>query len=339
MFFNLTTLCPQKFTSEEASELPEETSDQERFVVMEAWKHSDFLCRNYILSGLEKIIGARYYIKGYEQYYGPLNRTLDYRSPRDKDGHGTHTSSTAGGKNVPNVSAIGGFASGTASDGVDVISISIGTKEPQPFDQDSIAIGALHAMKKNIVVSCSAGNSGPAPSTLSNTAPWIITVGASSVDRTFLSPVVLGNGKKFMGQTVTPYKLKKKMYPLVYAEEVINSNVTKDLAGFSFTGKGQRENSNMIDREWEKSRKGWRADTHLLPATAVDYKSTVQILNYIKSTKAPMAYIVPGKTVLHTKPAPYMASFTSRGPSAVAPDILKPDITAPGLNILAAWSG
>lgn len=84
------------------------------------------------------------------------------------------------------------------ADGVDVISISIGTKQPQPFEEDSIAIGALHAMKKNIVVSCSAGNSGPAPSTLSNTAPWIITVGASSVDRKFLSPVVLGNGKKFM---------------------------------------------------------------------------------------------------------------------------------------------
>lgn len=65
------------------------------------------------------------------------------------------------------------------------------------------------------------------------------------------------------------------------------------------------------------------ADAHLLPATAVDYKSGVQILNYISSTKFPVAYIVPGKTVLHAKPAPYMASFTSRGPSAVAPDILK----------------
>ncbi|KAF3613037.1 hypothetical protein FXO38_36478, partial [Capsicum annuum] len=175
-------------------------------------------------------------------------------------------------------------------------------------------------MKKNIVVSCSAGNSGPTPSTLSNTAPWIITVGASSVDRTFLSPVVLGNGKKYMGQTVTPYKLKKKMYPLVYAEEVINSNVTKDLAGQCLPGslspekaKGKiviclRGNGTRVGKGGEVKRAGGigyilgnskangaelAADAHLLPATAVDYKSAVQILNYIKSTKAPMAYIVP----------------------------------------------
>ncbi|KAM3200253.1 putative protein isoform X1 [Capsicum annuum] len=53
MFFYLTTLCLQWFTSEDAPEVPEGTSDKERFVIVEAWKHSDFLCRNYILSGLQ----------------------------------------------------------------------------------------------------------------------------------------------------------------------------------------------------------------------------------------------------------------------------------------------
>ncbi|KAF3616918.1 putative glucan endo-1,3-beta-glucosidase A-like [Capsicum annuum] len=38
---------------EEAPEVLEETSDKERFVIIEAWKHSDFLCKNYILSGLQ----------------------------------------------------------------------------------------------------------------------------------------------------------------------------------------------------------------------------------------------------------------------------------------------
>ncbi|KAE8728734.1 Detected protein of confused Function [Hibiscus syriacus] len=51
-----------------------------------------------------------------------------------------------------------------------------------------------------------------------------------------------------------------------------------------------------------------------------------------------MAKLSPGKTTLHYKPAPFMAGFTSRGPNVVDPYILKPDITAPGLNILAAWS-
>ena len=87
------------------------------------------------------------------------------------------------------------------ADGVDVLSISIGTTKPYPFINDGIAIGALHASKKNIVVACSAGNSGPAPSTLSNLAPWMITVGASSVDREFVSPVVLGNHLKIKVNT------------------------------------------------------------------------------------------------------------------------------------------
>ncbi|PHT54923.1 hypothetical protein CQW23_03409 [Capsicum baccatum] len=53
MFFYLTTLCLQRFTIEEASEVPDGTSEKERFMIVKAWKHSYFLCRNYILSGLQ----------------------------------------------------------------------------------------------------------------------------------------------------------------------------------------------------------------------------------------------------------------------------------------------
>ncbi|PHT47532.1 hypothetical protein CQW23_11740 [Capsicum baccatum] len=53
MFFYLTTLCLQWFTSENAPVVPEGTSDKDRFIIIEAWKHSDFLCRNYILSDLQ----------------------------------------------------------------------------------------------------------------------------------------------------------------------------------------------------------------------------------------------------------------------------------------------
>ncbi|KAF3652248.1 putative glucan endo-1,3-beta-glucosidase A-like [Capsicum annuum] len=53
MFFYLTTLCLQRFTSEDTPEVPEGTSDKDRFIIVEAWKHLDFLCRNYILSGLQ----------------------------------------------------------------------------------------------------------------------------------------------------------------------------------------------------------------------------------------------------------------------------------------------
>ncbi|KAK9268011.1 hypothetical protein L1049_010450 [Liquidambar formosana] len=355
-----------------------------------------------------KLIGARYYLKGYEHFYGTLNTTNDYRSPRDKDGHGTHTASTVGGRRVPNTSALGGFAYGTASggaplarlaiykvcwpipghskvdgntcfaedmlaalddaiaDGVHVLSISIGTKEPTPLTDDGIAIGAFHATKRNIVVACSAGNNGPTPSTLSNTAPWIITVGASSVDRDFVAPVVLGNGIKVEGQTITPSKLEKKMYPLVYAADVVVPEVPKNgTAGQCLPGslspekaKGKivlclRGDGTRVGKGKEVKRAGGAGfilgnspanggeitvDAHVLPATAVSSDDAIRILNYINSTKNPMATIIPARTVLHTRPAPSMAMFSSRGPNVIDPNILKPDITAPGLNILAAWS-
>lgn len=81
-------------------------------------------------------------------------------------------------------------------DGADVISVSLGG-EPTSFFNDSVAIGSFHAAKKRIVVVCSAGNSGPADSTVSNVAPWQITVGASTMDREFASNLVLGNGKHY----------------------------------------------------------------------------------------------------------------------------------------------
>lgn len=46
------------------------------------------------------MIGAKYYLKGYEAHVGPVNSTSDYRSPRDSDGHGTHTASTSAGNFV-----------------------------------------------------------------------------------------------------------------------------------------------------------------------------------------------------------------------------------------------
>ncbi|XP_026394909.1 subtilisin-like protease SBT5.6 [Papaver somniferum] len=356
-----------------------------------------------------KIIGARYYLKAYEASNGHLNTTAEYRSPRDHDGHGTHTSSTVAGRTVANVSAIGGFARGTASggaplarlaiykvcwpvpnqpkangntcseadmlaaiddaigDGVDVLSISIGTTDPVAYSEDGIAIGALHAIKRNIVVACSAGNSGPGPATASNLAPWMITVGASSIDRLFSAPVVLGNGNTIAGQTVTPYKLKNKQFPLVYAGDVGQAGVPKDaVAGQCLPNslspkkaKGKivlcfRGNGTRVGKGLEVKRAGGKAiilanslangaeisvDAYVLPGTAVKADDGTRVFNYIKSTKKPTAHINTPKTVLNTKPAPYMASFSSRGPNGLELNLLKPDITAPGLNILAAWSG
>lgn len=153
-------------------------------------------------------------------------------SPLDTEGHGSHTLSTAGGNFVKGASVFG-YGKGTAKggspkarvaaykvcwppvngnecfdadilaafdmaihDGVDVLSVSLGG-DATPFFNDSVAIGSFHAVKHGIAVVCSAGNSGPGVGTVSNVAPWQITVGASTIDRQFASRVVLGKTMSF----------------------------------------------------------------------------------------------------------------------------------------------
>lgn len=163
----------------------------------------------------------------------------EYLSPRDSSGHGTHTSTTAAGFFATNKSYNGlgvGTVRGGAPqarlamykvcwslngsgvcagadllkafdeaihDGVDVISVSIAADMPSYSDVDAengISIGAFHAVAKGIVVVCSAANSGPSAQTVQNTAPWILTVAASTVDRSFPTLITLGNNWTTMVQ-------------------------------------------------------------------------------------------------------------------------------------------
>ena len=178
-----------------------------------------------------KIIGARWYIKGYEAEFGKLNTSDlgEYLSPRDASGHVTHTSSTAAGAPIENVNFMGlaqGLARGGAPsawlavykvcwstggcssadllaafdhailDGVDVLSVSIGAPPPlSTYVDEVLSIGSFHAVTKGISVVCSAGNSGPYPQTVINTAPWVITVAASTIDRAFPTLITMGNNQ------------------------------------------------------------------------------------------------------------------------------------------------
>ncbi|KAJ8556390.1 hypothetical protein K7X08_029781 [Anisodus acutangulus] len=172
-------------------------------------------------------IGAKYFHKGYDDSWG--NNTNIHNSPRDYEGHGTHTLSTAAGNFVPKASITGvynGTAKGGApkarvaaykvcwpakqggrcfdadilkvfdhaiDDGVDVISASVGGKS-RPYFKDAAAIGSFHAMKEGIVAVTSAGNSGPMLAAVSIVAHWMITVAASTIDSEFESNVKLQSG-------------------------------------------------------------------------------------------------------------------------------------------------
>ncbi|XLS49136.1 hypothetical protein HN51_009813 [Arachis hypogaea] len=83
----------------------------------------------------------------------------------------------------------------------------------------------------------------------------------------------------------------------------------------------------------------------VIPATLIGQDALEDLQSYINTERNPIARIYPTRTVLDTKPAPEVAAFSSMGPNVVTPDIIKakciqlqPDITAPGVNILAAWS-
>nr|CAD1827235.1 unnamed protein product [Ananas comosus var. bracteatus] len=96
----------------------------------------------------------------------------------------------------------------------------------------------------------------------------------------------------------------------------------------------------MILANTEENGEELIADSHLIPATMVGQIAGDKIRNYINSTASPTATIVFRGTVIGpSPPAPKVASFSSRGPNYRAHEILKPDVIAPGVNILAAWTG
>ncbi|KAJ0083013.1 hypothetical protein Patl1_10312 [Pistacia atlantica] len=261
------------------------------------------------------------------------------------DGHGTHTASTVAGRRVANAcwactwharaSPLARLAIYKACWAVPQEENAV-RSTPLAFAEDAIANGALHAAKKNIVVDCALEIQVP-PATLSNYYPWIITTGASSLDRDILGPLVLGNGLKIMGAT-TPYGLEKK-HPLVHAPDVVVPGVAKNESAEVKRAGG----AGYILGNTAASGDELPSDFHVLPGTAVSSNDANKIIQYIKSTKNPTAIINHGKTVFNSRPAPSMASFTSRGPNPIDPNLLKLSRAArhhltPGLNILARWS-
>ncbi|CAN7099502.1 unnamed protein product [Brassica rapa subsp. narinosa] len=239
-------------------------------------------------------------------------------------------------------------------DNVDLITISIGDDKGLPFHEDIIAIGAFHAMAKGILTVNAAGNSGPELSTVTSVAPWIFTVGASNTNRAFVTKAVLGDGKTVVGRSVNSFDLKGTKYPVVYGKTA-SSNCDAASAAFCSPGcldrklvSGKIVLCDSVQNVEEAKYMGAvasiarsiRTDTALVfsfPVTALSGPAYDVFLSYINSTKNPIAAVLKSETIFNQK-APVIASYSSRGPNPIIPDILKPDITAPGTEIIAAYS-
>ncbi|RZC14639.1 CO(2)-response secreted protease isoform C [Glycine soja] len=372
-------------------------SDEGMGPVPSRWKGTCMKSQDFNSSNCNrKLIGARFYTD-------PTGNDDDEgdNTPRDSVGHGTHVASTAVGATVTNASYYG-LAAGSAtggssesrlavyrvcsnfgcrgsailgafddaiSDGVDVLSLSLGASPGfQPdLTTDPIALGAFHAVERGILVVCSAGNSGPSSSTVVNDAPWILTVAASTIDRDFQSDVVLGVDKTVKGRAINFSPLSNSAeYPMIYGESAKAASTSlaearqchpDSLDANKVKGKivvcdGKNDGYSTSEKIGTVKEAGGIGLVHItdqngaiasyygdFPATVISSKDGVTILQYINSTSNPVATILPTATVLDYKPAPVVPNFSSRGPSSLSSNILKPDIAAPGVNILAAWIG
>ncbi|MET7682894.1 S8 family serine peptidase [Streptomyces sp. NPDC005423] len=340
----------------------------------------------------QKIVSARYYGDGWLKTVPESNRA-DYVSPRDGEGHGTHTASTAAGD--ANVQArvagrdfgtVSGVAPGAAiavykalweskdgtqsggltsdivaaidqavADGVDVINYSVGGLVEDAPDSP-VQAAFRNAAAAGVFVSTAGGNSGPEASTLSNTAPWTTTVAAGTV-APHKATVVLGNGERYTGisttvtRTVGPAPLvravslkndsaaaadaalceegtldpAKTAGKLVVCDRGVNARVAKSAEVGRAGGLGMVL-VNLTDGSTD-------GDLHSVPTVHLNTPDSTTVRAYAATDGATAGLVTGGSDV----PYPQVAAFSSRGPSTASNgDILKPDITAPGVSILAA---
>jgi subtilisin family serine protease len=358
----------------------------------EAWNAS--LCN-------QKLIGARHFDAGFGGDAGlKATRPWEFASPRDYNGHGTHTASTAGGNHAVTTtgpaaglgkingiaprarisvykalyslqdgSQANGFTSDlvaaidqAVADGVDVINYSISGTSTNFLDAAQVAF--LNAADAGVFVSASAGNSGPTSGTVAHPAPWITTVAAGTHNRDGAGSTTLGNGTTYNGASLAsalsakplinasdaglpgadatkvtlcygaadnagiavldPAKVSGK---IVVCDRGVTARVSKSLAVQQAGGAGMilvNTSPNSIN-----------ADFHFVPTVHLADTARAAVRAYAATVGA-TASIAQAQILLNV-PAPFTASFSSRGPLAAGSgNLLKPDLMAPGQDILAA---
>ena len=268
-----------------------------------------------------------------------------YISPTAEDGTGSQNSCFTS----DSVAAI----DKAVADGVHVINYSISGS--QTSVNDPVEQAFLRSANAGVFVAASAGNSGPAVA-VAHVSPWLTTVAASTHDRALSANVTLGNGAVYTGASFNDSALPAK--PVIRAEDAglpgadatqlrlcfltpavldpakvtgkvvvctrgTNARTDKSAAVKTAGGVGMV----LVDNG-----AGLVADVHSIPSVHVNATDGAAIKAYAQAgggTAAIGAYFNAGK------PAPVMAGFSSRGPNAGDANMLKPDLTAPGVDIIA----
>jgi subtilisin family serine protease len=342
-----------------------------------------------------KLIGAWTFTRTFE-----IDSPAGEPSPNDDDGHGTHTASTAAGNVVlnsqvngvtfPRVSGVaphaniiaydvcgykttGGATSGSCpgvaivaaveqatKDQVDVINMSIGGGQ-DPWG-DSTELAFLAAREAGVIVVTSAGNNGPAVSTVNHVSPWLLSVAASTHNRVMVNTLTdLAGGAalpNITGKGVTPALAPAT--PIVYAGAAGIDNAL--CAPFTDAQKPlvagkivicDRGNYGRVEKAANVQAAGGLgyvlandvangeslvADPFPIPGVHISYADGETLKSWVAATATPTARISGATSDLSPGNGDVMASFSSRGP---APDVgmytIKPDIAAPGVDVYAAY--
>jgi len=251
-------------------------------------------------------------------------------------------------------------------DGVDAINYSI-SGTTSAFT-NSVEVSFLFAAAAGVYVSASAGNDGPGASTVAHPSPWITTTAAGTHNRDGLGDATI-DGTTYHGHSsaatavsgnlaiygtrlplpqpaeaaLTASQKQRLCYPgtlppsagkIVVCERGVNARIDKSLAVQQAGGVGMIMINPTVNSV--------NADLHFVPTVHLGASTTAADAAALYDTVEAAA--VAGKpasltkgTIVFNAPAPFTASFSSRGPIvAGGGDILKPDIMAPGQDVLAA---
>jgi len=359
-----------------------------------------------------KLIGARWFIDG-ALATGPIHDG-EIRSPRDADGHGTHTATTAAGNRTSaslfgtlvgdiegiapkariavykacwlrpgttrascNTSDLANAIDSAVADGVDIINYSVGSSLTRTTTPDDLAL--LAAAKAGILAIVAAGNEGPNPGTIGSPAggPWVLTAAASSRDgESNVEAMELTAPPSLAGK----YAVKEANFtpPLedvdpVEAQLVLvdDDDTTLDTGAVGSEADGCQPliNGDEVDGNIAfLQRTGCRFDEMVrnaadagavaaliyniagdpvvmhgdsglsdIPALMLGQADANLILAEFDAGIDVTAVLDKGFLLTSNDQGNEMATFSARGPAPI-PDILKPDVTAPGVNILAGFT-
>ena len=284
----------------------------------------------------------------------------------------TQAGDTASGFNSDLVAAI----DQAVADGVDVINYSVGPSSPPNTFLGPEQISFLFAADAGVFVSAAAGNAGPTTGTVTNPGPWITTVAAGTHNRNGEGSVTLGNGVTYAGASFAsalgstplvdsvnvglagadPAKVElcysavdnivagvptpvldpaKVAGKIVLCKRGTTALVNKSLAVAEATGVG----AVIYNDPAPGAATNTLALFHSVPTVHVVAASGLAIKSYIAAQGPAATASIAQATVVFNAPAPLTATFSSRGPQlAGGGDLLKPDLIAPGQDILAAVS-